>query len=102
MLSREFCFTGAVNLGDSSWSAETDLAHAILKILGSCENLYFDAHEIDGKISPVEFGKSYGVLLGCDNDFRLPLLASVNNVKDFLLGKPMVICEPFGIDQFAS
>src|SRR5262249_40588140 len=37
-----------------------------------------------------------------DNHFSLSLLAAVDRVQNFLLGKAMVIGETLGIDQFAA
>jgi len=76
-------------------SAETDLAHAVLKIFGAFEDFYFDAHKIDRQIAAIDFGEAHGVLLRGNDGNGLAFLAAVDRIQDFLLRKTVMIGEAF-------
>ena len=81
---------------------ETDLSHAILKILRALKDADFNAHEVDGQIPTIDLWEPDGVLLGGDNHVRLPRFATVDGVENFLLGEPVVINKPFRINEITS
>jgi hypothetical protein len=83
-------------------SVQTDFAHAIVKVLRAAEDFDFHAHEIDRQVAAVNFREAHGVLLGGDDEFRLPFLGAVDDVEDFLLGEAVVVGEPFAVDQFGA
>src|ERR1035438_274635 len=84
------------------WSTEADFAHAILEVVGPAEDLDLDAHEVDRQVTAVNLGEADGVLLRGDDRLGLLLLAAVDDVEDFLLGKAVVVRELARIDQFAA
>src|SRR5688572_26382926 len=83
-------------------SAKTDLPDAILEVLGAGQDFDFHAHEIDGEIAPVDFGKADRVFLGGDDGQGLALSAAVDGVQDFLLRKAMVVGKSLAVDQFSA
>jgi len=82
--------------------AEADFADAIVEVIGPGKDFNFDAHEVDGEVAAVDFGKADGVFLGSDDGLGLAFLAAVNGVENFLLGEAMVVGEALGIDEFGA
>src|SRR6185369_16214636 len=83
-------------------SSETNLADAILEIVGAADDFDFNAHEQDGQVAAVQLRNANGILLGGQDDFGLPFFSTIDGVQDFLLGKAVVIGEPLGINQFGA
>ena len=79
---------------------EADFAHAIVETIGAVHNFDLDAHEVNGQIAAVDFGKADGVFLSGNDGFSLAFFASVDGIKNLLLREAMVIGEAFGIDEF--
>src|SRR5262249_47737997 len=73
--------------------SKADFADAILKVFCPTEDFDFDAHEVNGKIAPINFGKANRVLLRGDDGFGELLFAAVDDFDDFELGESMMIGE---------
>ena len=73
---------------------ETDFFDAFLKVLGAFHDVDFNAHEVDGQITPVQFGKTNGILLSGDQHFSLTFHTAINDIEHLLLVVPMVIRKP--------
>ena len=50
---------------------------------------------MDREVAPVKFREADGVLLGGDDEFRLPFFAAVDDVENLLLGEAVVVGEAF-------
>jgi len=84
------------------FSAKANAPDTVIKVLGSADNLDLHAHEIDGQVAPIQLGKTYGILLGGYDDFRLAFLGTIDGIEQFLLGKPVVIGKSLGINQICA
>src|ERR1700722_7707776 len=81
---------------------ETNFSDAILEVVRAADDFNFHAHEKDRQVAPVNFGKTHGILLRGDDDFRLPLFATIDGVQDFLLAASVMVGEALGINQCRS
>ena len=73
-----------------------------MKILSPFQDFDFHTHEVDGKITPVDFRKSYRILLCGDYEICLPSFAAIDNIQNFLLREAVMIHKPLGVNEIPT
>src|SRR6185437_9271273 len=83
-------------------SAKTDFLHAVVKVLGSAENLDLDPHEVNREVAAVDLRKAHGILLRRDDGVGLAFLAPVDDIQHLLLSEPMVVGKTLRVNELAA
>jgi hypothetical protein len=83
-------------------SSKANLPHTILEVRRATEDFDFHAHKKHRQIPAIDLGEPNGIFLGGDDGLGLALFAPVDDVENFLLGEPVVIGKPLGINQLRA